>query len=70
MHRLILAIVASAAIAFRYSPAGRYGSAPARVTVDINTSGASAVLAAATADPDPRRGRGRCGARERLPSAP
>ncbi len=50
MHRLILAVAASAAIAFRIAPpVDRFS--PAKVTVDINTSGASAVLAAATADP-------------------
>lgn len=50
MSGLLLAIAASAATLFTPPPAG-VPPAPAKVTVDINTSGASAVLTAALADP-------------------
>jgi hypothetical protein len=51
LHRLIHAVAAMAASALVISPAhAGHAFAPARVTVDINTSGAAAVLAAATAD--------------------
>ncbi|GEM_PF-2080952 len=51
MHCSIHAIAVMAASVLILPPAhARQASAPARVTVDINTSGAAAVLAAATAD--------------------